>query len=242
LVVTILAVAVLSLGGAATAGSIADIPCEECAEASDPVEFTSLLAEAVAKREASIAASTARYTGLAQMYAEDREMSVASEGSVALGIPADPTWLVPLNSRAVARREASTAASAARYSALAEMYAVERETDAASEAPLALGIPSDPTQLVPLSARAVARREASVAASAARYSALADLYAADRETAAATEASLALGIPADPTWLMPLDARADADSEMDAAFLSYAARLEALADCYALTGLICSVK
>jgi hypothetical protein len=279
LILVILALSALPLATVAVAAPVEDVPCAVCDEASDPVQYTTLLAAAVAKREASVAASAARYSGLAEMYASGREAGAASGAGLMIGIPSDPTQLVPLNARAVADREASVAASAARYSALAAMYASDRAVGAARGAGLMIGIPSDPTQLVPLNARAVADREASVAASAARYSALAAMYAADREMDASSEASLALGIPSNPTQLVPLNARALAESRMDAsseassalgipsdptwlvplnaravareeaslaasaaAFSAYAARLEALADCYGLGSVLCSIR
>jgi hypothetical protein len=113
-------------------------------------------------------------------------MDTASEAALPLGIPSDPTQLVPLNARAVA----------------------ESKMDTASEAALALGIPSDPTQLVPVGTGDLAGDQASVAASAARHNALA-VYNGEA---------------------------------LDAAQLAYAARLEALADCYAPCNLVCSVK
>jgi hypothetical protein len=184
LVLIVLAVSTLSPENVVAAAPAADVPCTVCDEAVDPVQYTTLVTAAAARREASVAASAARYSALAEMYASDREVGAASGAGLMIGIPSDPTQLVPLNARAVADREASVAASAARYSALAAMYAADREMDASSEASLALGIPSDPTQLVPLNARAVAREEASVAASAAAFSAyavrleaLADCYA-----------------------------------------------------------------
>jgi hypothetical protein len=132
LVLIILAVAALSPGDVAAAAPVEDVPCTVCAEASDPVQYTSLAAGAAAERKASVIASAARYSGLAAMYAADLETGVASASGLTIGAASDPVQYTSLVAGAAAEREASVAASAARYSGLAAWY--DRTLDAAFSA------------------------------------------------------------------------------------------------------------
>jgi hypothetical protein len=62
------------------------------------------------------------------------------------------------------------------YTFLVALNVVERETGAVSGAGLTIGVPSDPMQYMSLVALSAAEREASIAASVARYKGLADCY------------------------------------------------------------------
>jgi hypothetical protein len=154
LALSLIAVSVLSLGGVSVAAPVDDVPCTECSSISDPLAYTNLQSRLASERDASVAASAARWKAIAR--------------SFALG--SDPASM----------------ASAARYSGLAAMYAAESEMGVASSAGLSIGDASDPVQYT--------------------------FLAADRSGA------------------------------LDAAFLAYAARLQGLADCYAPSNLICSIK
>jgi hypothetical protein len=146
LVLSILVIPVLLMGNVSAAAPVEDVPCTVCADASDPVQYTYLAARAAAvvrgadfdflDRELRYAGGyglrpVARVARGADFDFLDHELRYAGGYTLRPAIVAgltiddasDPIQYTFLAARSAAEREASIAASAARYEAMAECYA-----------------------------------------------------------------------------------------------------------------------
>jgi hypothetical protein len=134
LVLSVLATSALPVTDVAAAALAGDVPCAVCAEASDPVQYTTLKALSAAEGETDAisgagltigdASDPLQYATLKALSAAEGEIDAISGAGLTIGDASDPVQYTFLALRAAMAREAGIAASGARYNGLAECYGV----------------------------------------------------------------------------------------------------------------------
>jgi hypothetical protein len=174
LILSILMADVLLTGNVLAAAPIEDALCEVCRNASDPVQ----------------------YTYMASLDAAGRAAEAVSGAGLTIGVPSDPL----------------------QYTTLVALTAARSGSPVVTGAGLTIGVPSDPLQ----------------------YTTLVALAAAESESPVVTGAGLTIGVPSDPLQYTTLVALAAA--ERDAGMAATAARFNAMAECFAASQLLCSIR
>jgi len=100
LVLSILVAPVLLPGNVSVAAPAEDVPCTVCGRASDPVQYTTLVALSTAERETGavsgagltigVPSDPVQYAFLAARAAAERETGICSGAGLTIGVPSDP--------------------------------------------------------------------------------------------------------------------------------------------------------